>query len=179
MKKLDLTKYGITGTTEIVYNPSFEELFAEETKPGLEGYEKGQVSELGAVNVMTGIYTGRSPKDKFIVMDETSKDTVWWTSEGYKNDNHPAPKRPGRPARTSPSRSCPISACSSWTPSAAPTRTPAWPSASSWKSPGRPHFEEHVIRPTEEELENFEPDFVVFNASKAKVENYKELGPQL
>ncbi len=73
MKKLDLTKYGITGTTEIVYNPSFEELFAEETKPGLEGYEKGQVSELGAVNVMTGIYTGRSPKDKFIVMDETSK----------------------------------------------------------------------------------------------------------
>ena len=90
MKKLDLTKYGITGTTEIVYNPSFEELFAEETKPGLEGYEKGQVSELGAVNVMTGIYTGRSPKDKFIVMDETSKDTVWWTSEGYKNDNHPA-----------------------------------------------------------------------------------------
>ena len=70
MAKLDLTKYGITGTTEIVYNPSYEQLFEEETKPGLEGYEKGQVSELGAVNVMTGIYTGRSPKDKFIVMDE-------------------------------------------------------------------------------------------------------------
>ena len=67
MAKLDLTKYGITGTTEIVYNPSYEQLFEEETKPGLEGYEKGQVSELGAVNVMTGIYTGRSPKDKFIV----------------------------------------------------------------------------------------------------------------
>ena len=65
-------------------------LFEEETKPGLEGYEKGQVSELGAVNVMTGIYTGRSPKDKFIVMDENSKDTVWWTSDEYKNDNHPA-----------------------------------------------------------------------------------------
>ena len=76
MAKLDLTKYGITGTTEIVYNPSYEQLFEEETKPGLEGYEKGQVSELGAVNVMTGIYTGRSPKDKFIVMDENSKDTV-------------------------------------------------------------------------------------------------------
>ena len=70
MAKLDLSKYGITGTTEIVYNPSYEQLFEEETKPGLEGYEKGQVSELGAVNVMTGIYTGRSPKDKFIVMDE-------------------------------------------------------------------------------------------------------------
>ncbi len=90
MGKIDLTKYGITGTTEIVRNPSYEQLFEEETKPGLEGYEKGQVSELGAVNVMTGIYTGRSPKDKFIVMDENSKDTVWWTSDEYKNDNHPA-----------------------------------------------------------------------------------------
>ena len=90
MKKIDLAKYGITGTTEVVYNPSYETLFAEETKPELEGYEKGRVSELGAVNVMTGIYTGRSPKDKFIVMDDNSKDTVWWTSEEYKNDNHPA-----------------------------------------------------------------------------------------
>mgnify|MGYP001010291631 CR=1 FL=1 len=90
MAKLDLTKYGITGTTEVVHNPSYEQLFAEETNPELEGYEKGQVSELGAVNVMTGIYTGRSPKDKFIVMDENSKDTVWWTSDEYKNDNHPA-----------------------------------------------------------------------------------------
>ena len=90
MAKLDLSKYGITGTTEVVYNPSYEQLFEEETKPGLEGYEKGQVSELGAVNVMTGIYTGRSPKDKFIVMDENSKNTVWWTSDEYKNDNHPA-----------------------------------------------------------------------------------------
>jgi len=69
MANIDLTKYGITGTTEIIHNPSFEVLFAEETKPELEGFEKGQVTELGAVNVMTGIYTGRSPKDKFIVMD--------------------------------------------------------------------------------------------------------------
>ena len=90
MAKVDLSKYGITGTTEIVYNPSYEQLFEEETKPSLEGFEKGQVSELGAVDVMTGIYTGRSPKDKFIVMDENSKDTVWWTSDEYKNDNHPA-----------------------------------------------------------------------------------------
>ncbi len=88
--KIDLSKYGITGTTEIVHNPSYEILFEEETKPELEGFEKGQESELGAVNVMTGIYTGRSPKDKFIVMDENSKDTVWWTSDEYKNDNHPA-----------------------------------------------------------------------------------------
>ena len=90
MAKIDLTKYGITGTTEVVYNPSYEMLFEEETKPELEGFEVGQESELGAVNVMTGVYTGRSPKDKFIVMDENSKDTVWWTSDEYKNDNHPA-----------------------------------------------------------------------------------------
>ena len=90
MAKIDLSKYGITGTTEVVYNPSYEVLFEEETKAELEGFEKGQESELGAVNVMTGIYTGRSPKDKFIVMDENSKDTVWWTSDEYKNDNHPA-----------------------------------------------------------------------------------------
>ena len=92
MAEINLTKYGITGTTEIVYNPSYETLFAEETKPELEGFDKGQESELGAVNVMTGVYTGRSPKDKFIVMDENSKDTVWWTSDEYKNDNHPATK---------------------------------------------------------------------------------------
>ncbi len=92
MAKIDLSKYGITGTTEIVYNPSYEVLFEEETKPELEGYEKGQVSELGAVNVMTGVYTGRSPKDKFIVKDENSKDTVWWTTDEYKNDNHVASK---------------------------------------------------------------------------------------
>ena len=89
MAEINLSKYGINGTTEIVHNPSYEMLFEEETKPELEGFEKGQVSELGAVNVMTGIYTGRSPKDKFIVMDENSKDTVWWTSDEYKNDNHP------------------------------------------------------------------------------------------
>ena len=85
-----LEKYGITGTTEVVYNPSYEQLFEEETKEGLEGFEVGKNTELNAVNVMTGIYTGRSPKDKFIVMDENSKDTVWWTSDEYKNDNHPA-----------------------------------------------------------------------------------------
>ena len=71
MAEINLSKYGITGTTEIVYNPSYETLFEEETKPELEGYEKGQESELGAVNVMTGIYTGRSPKDKFFVIQKT------------------------------------------------------------------------------------------------------------
>ena len=89
MSMVNLEKYGITGATEVVHNPSYEVLFEEETKAGLDGYEVGQETELGAVNVMTGIYTGRSPKDKYIVMDDNSKDTVWWTSDEYKNDNHP------------------------------------------------------------------------------------------
>ena len=103
--KIDLTKYGITGTTEIVYNPSYEMLFEEETKPELEGYEKGQVSELGAVDVMTGIYTGRSPKDKFIVVDENSKDTVWWMNTRTTTIQHP--RRLGRLLKRSLRRSCP------------------------------------------------------------------------
>ena len=86
MSKLDLSKYGITDVKEILHNPSYEELFKAETDPSLTGYEKGQVTELGAVNVMTGIYTGRSPKDKFFVKNEASEKNVWWTSEEYKND---------------------------------------------------------------------------------------------
>ena len=89
MTKLDLSKYGITDVKEIIHNPSYEQLFEEETNPNLEGYEKGQVTELGAVNVMTGIFTGRSPKDKYIVKDDTTKDTIWWTTPESKNDNKP------------------------------------------------------------------------------------------
>ena len=137
MAKLDLSKYGITGTTEIVYNPSYEQLFEEETKPGLEGFEKGQVSELGAVNVMTGIYTGRSPKDKFIVMDENSKDTVSGPATHTRTTTTPLLRKPGMPSRRSQRRSCPTSACTWSMPSAVPTRTPAWPFVSSWKWPGR------------------------------------------
>ena len=89
MSKIDLSKYGITGVTEIVHNPSYDQLFAEETKPGLQGFEKGQVTDMGAVNVMTGVYTGRSPKDKFFVKDAVTENTIWWTSDEYKNDNKP------------------------------------------------------------------------------------------
>ena len=177
MKTIDLTKYGITGTTEIVYNPSYEMLFEEETKPELEGYEKGQVSELGAVNVMTGIYTGRSPKDKFIVMDETSKDTVWWTSEGYKNDNHPASKETWAACKDIAIKELSnkrLFVMDAFCGTNKDTRMAIrFIMEVAWQA----HFVKNMfIRPTEEELENFEPDFVVFNASKAKVENYKELG---
>ena len=93
MAKINLAKYGIKGVKEILYNPTYEVLYNEETKPELEGFDKGQVTELGAINVMTGIYTGRSPKDKYIVYDKTSKvgapGEVWWTTPEYPNDNHP------------------------------------------------------------------------------------------
>ena len=177
MSKLDLSKYGITGTTEIVYNPSYELLFEEETKAGLEGFEKGQVTELGAVNVMTGIYTGRSPKDKFIVMDENSKDTVWWTSDEYKNDNHPATEEAWRAVKElakkelSDKRLFVVDAFCGANPD---TRMAVrFIVEVAWQA----HFVTNMfIRPTAEELENFAPDFIVYNASKAKVENYKELG---
>ena len=174
---IDLKAYGITGTKEIVYNPSYEQLFEEETKPELEGYEKGQLTELGAVNVMTGIYTGRSPKDKFIVVDENSKDTVWWTSDAYKNDNHPATKEAWDAVKKiaidelSNKRLFVVDAfCGANKDTRMAIRfivEVAW----------QAHFVKNMfIKPTEEELKNFKPDFVVYNASKAKVENYKELG---
>ena len=105
--KIDLTKYGITGTTEIVYNPSYEMLFEEETKPELEGYEKGQVSELGAVNVMTGIYTGRSPKDKFIVVDENSRTLYGGPLMNTRTTTIQHPRRLGRLLKRSLRKSCP------------------------------------------------------------------------
>lgn len=177
MAKLDLSKYGITGTTEIVYNPSYEQLFDEETKPELEGYEKGQVSELGAVNVMTGIYTGRSPKDKFIVMDENSKDTVWWTSDEYKNDNHPASQEAWEAVKEIAKKELSnkrLYVVDAFCGANKDTRMAVrFIMEVAWQA----HFVTNMfIKPTAEELANFEPDFVVYNASKAKVENYKELG---
>ena len=177
MAKLDLSKYGITGTTEIVYNPSYEQLFEEETKPELEGYEKGQVSELGAVNVMTGIYTGRSPKDKFIVMDENSKDTVWWTSDEYKNDNHPASQKAWEAVKEIAKKELSnkrLYVVDAFCGANKDTRMAVrFIMEVAWQA----HFVTNMfIKPTAEELANFEPDFVVYNASKAKVENYKELG---
>ena len=174
---IDLTKYGINGTTEIVYNPSYEELFAEETKPELEGFDKGQESELGAVNVKTGVYTGRSPKDKYIVMDENSKDTVWWTSDEYANDNHPLSEDVWATLKDIAKKELSnkkLYVVDAFCGANADTRMAIrFIVEVAWQA----HFVTNMfIKPTEEELKNFEPDFVVYNASKAKVENYKELG---
>ena len=86
----DLEKAGIKDIKSVQYNPTYEKLFKDETNPALTGYEKGHVTELGAVDVFTGVYTGRSPKDKFIVKDENNADKVWWTTPEFKNDNKPA-----------------------------------------------------------------------------------------
>ncbi|HHT61159.1 MAG: phosphoenolpyruvate carboxykinase (ATP) [Paludibacteraceae bacterium] len=179
MAKLDLTKYGITGTTEIVHNPSYDQLFAEETRPDLEGFEKGQVTELGAVNVMTGVYTGRSPKDKFFVMDDVSRDTIWWTSDEYKNDNKPLPqstwvelKKIAAKQLSNKRLFVMDTFCGTNENSRQKFR---FIMEVAWQA----HFVKNMfIRPTEEELANYgEPDFVILNASKTDAgENWKELG---
>ena len=177
MAALDLTKYGITGATVIAHNPSYERLFEEETKAGLTGFDKGQVTELGAVNVMTGIYTGRSPKDKYIVMDENSKDNVWWTTEEYKNDNHPMSEEVWATVKDIAKKELSnkdLYVVDAFCGANKDTRLAVrFIVEVAWQA----HFVTNMfIRPSEEELANFVPDFVVYNASKAKVENYKELG---
>ncbi len=177
MANLDLSKYGITGSTVIAHNPSYEDLFKEETKAGLSGYEVGQVTELGAVNVMTGIYTGRSPKDKYIVMDKNSKDTVWWTSEEYKNDNHPMSEEVWAKVKEIAKKELSnkqLYVMDAFCGANKATRLAVrFIVEVAWQA----HFVKNMfIQPTAEELANFEPNFVIYNASKAKVENYKELG---
>ena len=177
MSKINLENYGITGTTEIVYNPSYEVLFEEETKADLVGYEVGQESELGAVNVMTGIYTGRSPKDKYIVMDENSKDTVWWTTDEYKNDNHPISEEVWAQLKALAQKELSnkrLFVVDAFCGANKDTRMAIrFIVEVAWQA----HFVKNMfIQPSAEELDSFEPDFVIYNASKAKVENYKELG---
>ncbi len=177
MANLDLTKYGITGSTVIAHNPSYEELFKAESDPKLEGYEKGQLTELGAVNVMTGVYTGRSPKDKYIVMDENSKNTVWWTSDEYKNDNHPMSEDVWAKVKDIAKKELSnknLYVVDAFCGANKATRLAVrFIVEVAWQA----HFVTNMfIRPTKEELANFEPNFIIYNASKAKVENYKELG---
>ena len=175
--KADLAKRGITDVKEIVYNPTYEELYKDETLSSLEGFEKGVTTELDAVNVMTGVYTGRSPKDKFIVKDATSENTVWWTSEGYKNDNKPASEEAWKACKElavkelSGKKLYVVDGfCGANKDSHMCVR---FIMEVAWQA----HFVTNMfIRPTAEELKDFEPTFVIYNASKAKLTNYKELG---
>ena len=177
MANIDLEKLGITGAVEIIHNPSYEQLFADEMQPGLEGYEKGVITELGAVNVMTGIYTGRSPKDKYLVVDDNSRDTVWWTSDAYKNDNHPITIEVwDELKKIAVNQLCgkKLYVMDAFCGANKDTRMAV---RFVMEVPWQAHFVKNMfIRPSEEELESFVPDFTVYAASKAAVENYKELG---
>ena len=177
MATVDLAQYGITGATEIIHNPTYEFLYEEEMNPALEGYDKGTLTELDAVNVMTGIYTGRSPKDKFIVMDENSKDTVWWTTPEYPNDNHVASQETWAAVKDiAINQLCGkrLFVMDAFCGANKDTRMAIrFVMEVAWQA----HFVKNMfIQPTAEELENFQPDFTVYCASKAKVENYQELG---
>ena len=173
----DLEALGITGVQNLYYNPSYEDLFKFEMDPSLTGYEKGQLTELDAINVMTGIYTGRSPKDKYIVMDEKSKDTVWWTSDEYKNDNHPMSEKVWAHVKDLACKELcgkNLFVVDAFCGANKDTRIAVrFIMEVAWQA----HFVTNMfIKPTEEELKDFKPSFTVYAASKAKVDDYKELG---
>ena len=175
--RADLAKYGISDTTEIIYNPTYEELYALETEPALEGFEKGYKTELDTIDVMTGVYTGRSPKDKFIVMDENSKDTVWWTSEEYKNDNKPASIEAWNACKELAIKELSgkrLFVVDGFCGANKDTRMAVrFIMEVAWQA----HFVTNMfIRPTAEDLADFTPDFIVYNASKARLTNFAELG---
>ena len=174
----DLLKYGIQDVTEIIYNPSYNTLFAEETKPGLIGYEKGIITRSGAIAIDTGVFTGRSPKDKYVVLDEKTKDTVWWKSEKAKvSDNKPITPEIWNHCKNisakqlSGKRLFVVDCfCGANKNSRLKVRfivEVAW----------QAHFVKNMfIRPEPEELEVFKPDFVVLNASKAKNPEWQQQG---
>ncbi|MBQ7750710.1 MAG: phosphoenolpyruvate carboxykinase (ATP) [Bacteroidales bacterium] len=181
MAQIDLTKYGIKGVKEVLYNPTYEVLYNEETKPGLEGFDKGQVTELGAINVMTGIFTGRSPKDKYIVYDKTTKEgapgEVWWTTEGYPNDNHKMSEKTWKVVKKLAQKQLSgkrLFVVDGFCGTHKDTRMKVrFIVEVAWQA----HFVTNMfIRPKTQAEFDQEPDFVVYCASKAKVENYKELG---
>ncbi|MBU1369784.1 MAG: phosphoenolpyruvate carboxykinase (ATP) [Bacteroidetes bacterium] len=174
--KADLASYGITDVNEVFYNISYEDLFSHETDPSLEGYAKGFLTDTGAVSVDTGIFTGRSPKDKFIVMDDVSRDTVWWSTQG-KNDNRPMD--PAKWEKLKKIASNQLSEKKLYVMDAYAGANPdtrlkvRFVVEVAWQA----HFVKNMfIRPTEEELQNFEPDFVVLNASKTVNPDWKEMG---
>ena len=175
--KKDLEALGITGVKDIHYNPSYEDLFKFESDPALTGYDKGQLTELDAMNVMTGIYTGRSPKDKYIVMDAQSKNTVWWTSDDYKNDNHPMDEKVWAHVKDLACKELcnkELFVVDAFCGANKDTRIAVrFIMEVAWQA----HFVTNMfIKPSAEELKNFKPSFTVYAASKAKVDDYKTLG---
>lgn len=173
---IDLDQYGISGVDQVFYNLAYEDLYEHEMDPSLIGFERGKLSNLGAVNVDTGIFTGRSPKDKYIVHDTVSENTVWWSTIG-KNDNKPVSTEVWNHLKgiaqkqLSDKKLYVVDAfCGANTDTRLKVRfivEVAW----------QAHFVKNMfIRPSEEELKNFIPDFVVLNASKTTNSDWKEQG---
>lgn len=177
-KTIALEKYGIKNAEEIIYNPSYDLLYNEELNADLKGFEKGQLSELGAVNVMTGDFTGRSPKDKYIVEDDVTKDTIWWTSPKAVNDNKPISTETWNALKETTVKQLSnkkLFVVDAFCGANENTRLKVrFIMEVAWQA----HFVKNMfIRPTEEELENYgEPDFVVMNASKTEFTDYKAHG---
>ncbi|OJI56756.1 Phosphoenolpyruvate carboxykinase [ATP] [Vibrio vulnificus] len=174
---IDLTKHGLRNVKEVVRNPSYEMLFAEETRADLEGYEKGVVTELGAVAVDTGIFTGRSPKDKYIVKDATTEEHMWWTTDAVKNDNKPITQEVWNDLKqlvTNQLSGKRVFVIDGYCGANPDTRLSIRVITEvAWQA----HFVKNMfIRPTEEELASFEPDFVVMNGAKCTNQKWKEHG---
>jgi phosphoenolpyruvate carboxykinase (ATP) len=177
-KSISLEKYGIKNVSEIIHNPSFEKLYNDELDSNLEGYEKGQLSELGAVNVMTGVFTGRSPKDKYIVKDNVTEDTIWWTSDKAVNDNKPITQNTWEAIKEttlSQLTGKKLYVVDAFCGANENTRLKVrFIMEVAWQA----HFVTNMfIRPTEAELEHFgEPDFIVMNGSKTSFKDYATHG---
>jgi len=176
MSDLDLSQYGITDVTEIIYNPSYDQLFAEETRADLQGYEQGKLTKLGAVSVDTGIFTGRSPKDKYIVRDDTTRDTVWWSDQG-KNDNKaitPEVWVDLKALVTQQLSGKRLFVVDTYCGANADSRLAVrFITEVAWQA----HFVKNMfIRPTDAELETYQPDFIVMNGAKCTNTNWQQHG---
>lgn len=176
MSDLDLGQYGITDVAEILYNPSYDQLFAEETRADLQGYEQGKLTTLGAVSVDTGIFTGRSPKDKYIVRDDTTRDTVWWSDQG-KNDNKaitPAVWADLKSLVTRQLSGKRLFVVDTYCGANADSRLAVrFITEVAWQA----HFVKNMfIRPTDAELETYKPDFIVMNGAKVTNPNWQQQG---
>jgi len=177
-KSISLEKYGIKNVQEIIQNPTFEKLYNEELNPNLQGFEKGQLTELGAVNVMTGVFTGRSPKDKYIVKDSITEDTIWWNSDKAVNDNKPITQNTWNDLKDNTTKQLSgkkLYVVDAFCGANENTRLKVrFIMEVAWQA----HFVTNMfIRPTEAELDNFgEPDFIVMNGSKTSFKDFADYG---
>jgi phosphoenolpyruvate carboxykinase (ATP) len=177
-KSISLEKYGVKNVQEIIHNPSFEKLYDEELNPNLQGFEKGQLTELGAVNVMTGVFTGRSPKDKYIVKDSITEDSIWWNSDKAVNDNKPITQNTWNALRDNTTKQLSgkkLYVVDAFCGANENTRLKVrFIMEVAWQA----HFVTNMfIRPTEAELDNFgEPDFIVMNGSKTTFKDFANYG---